>query len=192
MSFDGDDDPWVVLNDEKSVTMSGSTRDVHRARKYYSGKPLLWFERDGKEYVIRDQATVARAKSFFEPQRELGERQGALGEKQAKLGEKQAVLGAEMGRHGARTGTLAAQQASLAVAGKDGDGNLDQELEKLSGQMEALGKQMEELGRQQEALGRQQEELGRQQEKLAHEGEQKLKSLLDQALASGLAQEVEK
>lgn len=188
---DGEGDSWVLLHDEKSVSMSGSSSDVRDARKHYSGKPLLWFERNGKSYVVRDAATVARAQKLFEPQGELGERQGALGEKQGALGEQQGRLGAEMGRYGAQIGALAAQQAAAAVSGKEENEDLESQMEELSRKMEALGRQMEELGRQQEALGRQQEELGRQQEKLAHEGERQLKSLLDQAISGGLAQEVD-
>ncbi|HKH45688.1 MAG TPA: M56 family metallopeptidase [Thermoanaerobaculia bacterium] len=188
-----DDEHWVLVQSEDSVTMSGSSSDVRRAREHYSGKPILWFKRDGKSYVIRDEATVARVQSFFEPQSELGEHQGELGEQQGKLGDEQGKLGDEMGRYGDRMGELASKQAELAES-RDGDedDSLNAEMEELSAKMEALGKKMEALGRQQEELGRKQEELGRQQEKIAHEGERKLRSLLDQAIASGLAKEVSK
>ncbi|HYU34003.1 MAG TPA: M56 family metallopeptidase [Thermoanaerobaculia bacterium] len=193
MSFGEDGEPWVLVQDEKAVTMSGNTLDVHRAREHYSGKPILWFRRDGKSYLIRDEATVARAQALFEPQRKLGEQQGVLGDQQGKLGDQQGRLGGEMGRYGARIGALASQQAGRALSGRDRedhDENLDSQMKELSDKMEALGRQMEALGKQQEELGRQQEALGRQQEQLAHEGERQLKSLLDQALASGLAKQV--
>jgi len=53
-----------------------------------------------------------------------------------------------------------------------------------------MGKKQDELGRQQDALGKQQGELGKQQEKLGREAEVKLKSLLDDAIAKGLARQV--
>jgi bla regulator protein BlaR1 len=189
------EDSYVLLYDKDSAVMSGSTSDIRTAKKLRgdSDVPLLWFERNGKEYVIRDPATLAQARNLFKGQMELGEKQGDLGEQQGKLGGEQGKLGAEMGSYGARIGELAARQASLALAGKDDESeSLEAEMEELSEKMEALGRQMEALGEKQEVLGRQQEELGRQQEKLSHDAEQQLQALLDKAVASGLAKEADR
>ena len=192
MSFGDDDEPWVLLHDEKSVTMSGSGRDVRDARKHYSGKPLLWFERDGTTYVIKDQATVARAQALFEPQTKLGDQQSALGDRQSALGDQQSALGDRQSELGDRLSELGDRLSELAGSrsGESESRKIEGQMEELSRKMEELGRQQEELGRKQEALGRQQEEMGRQQEKMAQEGERQLKSLLDQAISSGLAQKV--
>jgi beta-lactamase regulating signal transducer with metallopeptidase domain len=192
MSFSDDGEPWVLLHDEKSVTMSGSGSDVRRARKYYSGKPLLWFERDGKSYVVHDQGTVARAQALFEPQTKLGDQQSGLGDHQSALGDQQSALGDRQSEIGDRMSALGDRLTDLAEtrSAEAERGKIEGQMEELGRKMEELGRQQEELGRKQEVLGRQQEELGRQQEKLAAEAERQLKSLLDQAVSSGLAKVV--
>ena len=60
----------IVSGKTDSLTMSGSTEDAHhveKLRKQISGD-FIWFQRDEKSYVIRDQATVDRAKKLWEPQ----------------------------------------------------------------------------------------------------------------------------
>jgi hypothetical protein len=182
------EDDYVLLSKDGSVTMSGSSDEVAHVRALAgpSGE-ALWFRRAGREYVVRDAALLGRAHELFAPQRKLGAEQGELGGRQGALGAKQGALGAKQGTLGAKLGGLAARQASASEA--DGE-KLEREQEEVSRQMEELGSQQEELGRQQEALGRQQEELGARQEKLGQEAEVKLKGLLDDALARGVAQEV--
>jgi bla regulator protein BlaR1 len=189
----GDGESYILLYDGGSVTMNGSTSDLRKVKQISGGKPLLWFERDGKSYVVQDAATLARIQELFEPQREMGEKQGALGEKQAKLGEQQARLGAQMGELGAQQASHGARMAAQAMnANNDAAvAKIEADMEARSDKMEALGRQMEELGEKQEALGRQQEELGRQQEKLGLNAERQLRTVIDQALANGLAQEVD-
>ena len=41
-----------------------------------TGRAVLWFVIDGKEYVVRDEATVERAHEIVEPMSRLGEEQG--------------------------------------------------------------------------------------------------------------------
>lgn len=192
MSFGDDGEHWVLLHGEKSVTMSGDTSDVRQARKHYSGKPLLWFERDGKSYVVHDQGTVARAQALFEPQTKLGDQQSALGDRQSALGDQQSALGDRQSELGDRLSELGDRLSDLAESrsGEAERQKIKGQMEELSRKMEELGRQQEELGRKQEALGRQQEELGRQQEKLGAEAERQLRSLLDQVVSSGLAKEV--
>ena len=50
---------------------------------------FIWFQRDEKSYVIRDQATIDRAKKLWAPQEELGKKQEELGKKQEALGKQQ-------------------------------------------------------------------------------------------------------
>ena len=46
---------FVFLSDETTTMSSGNRGDVERARSLRSGgEPILWFMRDGKEYVVRD------------------------------------------------------------------------------------------------------------------------------------------
>jgi bla regulator protein BlaR1 len=115
---------WALIEGDSSVWMHGSSSDHRRFRQLRSvdGGTVLWFRRDGAEYVVRDAETIARAKAILEPQRELGREQGQLGARQAELGARQAELGerqAELGRRqgelGMRQGELGAQQGALGA-----------------------------------------------------------------------------
>jgi bla regulator protein BlaR1 len=181
---------YVLLSGDNRTVMNGSMSDVRKAQELQHGdEPLLYFRRSGKEYVVRDAATVKAAQELFRAQSELGEKQGALGAQQGELGGRQGELGARQGALGAKQAALAAKQVRMEQDGKDADA-IDQEMEELNRQQEELGRQQEELGRQQEELGSRQEELGRQQERLGKEAEVKFRGLVDEALRTGKAQEL--
>ncbi|HEX7182196.1 MAG TPA: M56 family metallopeptidase [Thermoanaerobaculia bacterium] len=205
----GHGDSWIVMYGDNHHIMHGSTDDIRAAKKHRNGADIIWFERDGKTYVIRDAATVRAARDLFEPQSRLGEQQAELGEQQAKLGEQQAKLGAEQAKIGIRYAELGAKHAALSaelMRLEDQDRGteeieerqreLEEEQRKLENEIgdkqRELSAKQSELGRQQGELGRKQGELGRQQAKLAEEAEKKFDALLDRALANGLAQEVDR
>jgi len=210
-------DSYVLLGGDSHVTMSGDAASIERARKLQreaGGGDLLWVRRGGKEYVIRDAATLHEVREIFRPQEELGARQGKLGAqqgelgaRQGELGSRQGELGAQQGKLGAEQGRLAAEQAKLAAeeaaagdhqsAARDKrHDEFEKRQEELAGEMRRLGEQQRELGRQQRELGEpqrrlgdQQRDLGRQQRAAAREAETKLHALLDRAVARGIAQE---
>jgi beta-lactamase regulating signal transducer with metallopeptidase domain len=200
-SSDGGDS-YVLLYGNGSATMSGSMGTLEKVKRLRgdSKADILWFRRDGKEYVVRDAAVLKQAREIFKPQMELGAKQGELGARQGELGAKQGELGAKQGELGGRQGALGAEMAALAaerISRDDDAADLEQRERGLAARMEELSRKQEELGRQQEALGRQQEELGRHQEALGRQQEaagekaqQALRSLIDRALQSGAAQEV--
>ncbi len=157
-----------------SVTMSGSTDDLRRARALRAGREaLLYVRRGGVSYAIRDSGTLDRAAAIFAPQHALGERQAELGSQQAALGRRQAALGDEQGRIGRQQSGASPRRA---VA--------------LGRQQDELGRQQNILGEQQNALGRQQDSLGREQNRLAREADAQFDALLAEALRSGVAQRV--
>src|SRR4051794_32650109 len=90
-----DRDPWVVVRDENSVSMSGNTRDLERARSllHEIGPGYLWFRHDGKEYVVRDGEKLKEINDLADRQAELGAEQGRLGRVQGDLGRQQGQLG---------------------------------------------------------------------------------------------------
>jgi bla regulator protein BlaR1 len=206
-SDDEDQEPILFVHGDSTEVMGGSWDSMDRVktlRGKLGGGDLLWFRRGGKEYTVRDAATLKRVAEVLAPQEELGRQQGELGGRQGALGAKQGELGAQQGKLGAKQGELGAEQARLAqeesrraLEGEDRDGraereraHLEREMEELGKQQEELGRRQEELGRQQEALGQQQERLGKLQEEAAHKARAQLRTLIDQALASGTAQEV--
>lgn len=172
----GDGPSYVLLSPgSQSSTMSGSTDDLRRARALRSGREgLLYVRRDGAAFVIRDAATLRRAEAIFAPQKAMGARQAELGSRQAALGSRQAALGAQQARLGAQQAN--ASPGRQAVLGR---------------RQSELGRQQDALGRQQDALGRQQSALGREQDRLGREAQGQLRTLVAEAIRSGLARRVD-
>jgi hypothetical protein len=158
-----------------SISMSGSSDDLGRARALRVGnEALLYVRQGGAAYIIRDPATLRQARALFQPQEALGAQQAELGSRQAALGARQAALGAEQARLGAR-------QANATPS----------EQVELGRQQGEIGERQGELGRQQNALGEQQNALGREQNRLARIAEDQLQPLVADALRRGLAQRVD-
>jgi bla regulator protein blaR1 len=169
-------DAFVLLSaGSENIEMSGSMDDVRRARSLRAdGQALLYVRQGGSAYVIRDAATLRKAKSLFEPQETLGRRQAELGSRQAALGREQASLGG--------------RQAALSYRQV---GDSPREAEDRAHRQVALSEQQARLGTQQAALGHEQQELGRQQSDLGRAADKQMQILFAEALASGLAQRVD-
>ena len=200
----------IVTKDSNSVTMSGSSEDEEHAKALRSEIPgdFIWFERDEKPYIIRDQATVDRAKKLWEPEEELGKKQEELGKQLELLGQTQENLGKRMEEVRVKIPDLSAQMEKLEAEMKQlsaNGGTVEQigdlqseigELQSRIGEIQSdagrhqgeIGREQGELGRKQGELGRQQGELGRQQGELARQASREMKKLLDDAVARGLAQ----
>jgi beta-lactamase regulating signal transducer with metallopeptidase domain len=199
----------IVSGQSDSVTMSGSSEDVRHAqklKKQISGD-FIWFERDEKSYIIRDQATVERARKFWAPQEELGKKQEALGKQQEALGKQQEELGKKMEQVQVRVPDMTAELDRLKTklqklgpsASMEQLGDLQSEIGDLQSkigevqsqageQQSKLGEQMGALGEKQGKLSEQQGELGRQQGELAEQASRQMKQLLDEAIKNGTAQ----
>jgi bla regulator protein blaR1 len=199
----------IVYGGSDSVTMSGSAEDAEHAKALRSKIPgdFIWFERDEKSYIIRDQDTVDRAKKLWEPDKELGKKQEELGKQQELLGQTQANLGKRMEAVRVKIPDLSTQMEKLEAEMKQlsaNGGTVEQigelqsdiaELQSRVGELQSdagrrqgeIGREQGELGRKQGELGRQQGELGRQQAELARQASREMKKLLDDAVASGLA-----
>ncbi len=200
----------IVSGKTDSLTMSGSAEDarhVEKLRKQIPGD-FIWFQRDEKSYVIRDQATVDRAKKLWEPQEELGKKQEALGKQQEALGKQQQELGAKMQQIRVNVPDLNAdleklkaelKQLSSSGATVEQVGHIQSEIGELQSkignvqshagdQQGKLGEEMGALGEKQGKLGQQQGELGRQQGELAEQATRQMKQLLDDAITKGTAQ----
>jgi len=207
---DDDDNRFVIVSGKTdTLTMSGSSQDarhVERLRKQIPGD-FIWFQRDEKSYIIRDQATIDRARSFWAPQDELGKKQDALGKQQDALGKQQDAVGRRMEQvkvnvpdMSAALDKLKAELKALgATATQDQLGQIQSEIgdlqsrigdiQSLAGdQQSKVGEEMSALGEQQSKLGEQQEQLGRQQEELARQATQKMKQLFEEAIKNGKAQ----
>jgi beta-lactamase regulating signal transducer with metallopeptidase domain len=167
---------------------------------------FVWFRRDGKSYVIRDQAAIKRAKDFFagvdaldKKQEELGRQQEALGRQQEALGKKQEGIRIQIPDMTEDLRKLEAELKALGTIGSEEDlgriqekiGDLQSKLgdlqSKAGEEQGKLGEQQGKLGEQQGKLGEQQGELGRQEEQIFKRASRQMKSLIDDAVAHGLA-----
>jgi len=210
-SYGYDDEQRFVIVSGKtdSFTMSGTGEDarhVEKLRKQIPGD-FIWFRRDEKSYIIRDQATIDRARKLWAPQEELGKKQEALGKQQEELGKQQEELGKRMEQIHVNVPDMTAELDKLRAELKQLNSNatVEQvgqiqseigELQSKVGEIQSqagdrqgkLGEEMGTLGEKQGKLGEEQGELGNQQAKLAQEASRLMKQLLDEAIAKGIAQ----
>lgn len=207
--YDDEERFVIVSGNSDSVTMSGSSEDVRHAerlKKVITGD-FIWFQRDEKSYIIRDQATVDRARALWAPQEELGKKQEELGRQQEVLGKQQEALGKKMEEVRVEVPDMTAQLDKLraelkqlsAGATMEQVGNLQSEIGELQSkigeiqshagdQQSKLGEEMGALGEKQGKLGEEQGKLGEQQGELAEKAEREMKTILDEALKNGKAQ----
>ena len=208
--YDDDDERFIIVSGKSdSYTMSGSRQDIRHVERLKKGIPgaFIWFQRDEKSYIIRDQAIVDRARAFWAPQEELGKQQETLGKQQEELGKKQEALGKKMEEVRVNvpdmTAALDALKAKLQKLGPTATmeqvGDLQSEIGELQSkigeiqsrageQQGKLGEEQGKLGEEQGKLGEQQGELGRRQGELAREASIKMKALLDEAIKNGKAE----
>lgn len=184
-------DAYVLIEGD-DVTMAGHSDDIRTAQHLRQGNaPVLWVWKNGKQYVVRDAATVQRMKDAHAPVHALGEQQGQLGEQQGALGERQGELGSRQGELGVKMSEIAQHQAAAALRGDDTrDAANDRRMKALQDEQEALARQQEVLARQQEPLARQQEALARKQMAATDRLQRDVDRLLDEAIRSGKAQQL--
>jgi len=207
---------YVLFMDEDSTMMSGSSADRSRASSLRKGKEqMLWFRRDGQEYIVRDPAVLREVEEIYRPLREIGggqakigSKQAEIGSRQAEIGEQQAGIGAKQAEIGARQAKIGSRQAKFAVrqASKErGDRDeldkerreielemkeLEREMQELSGEMEAFNTPMDKLSEEMNVLSEEMNVLSRKMEEASAKAEAQMDTLLDRAISSGAATEV--
>ena len=203
MGDDQDDDDgshFAVIDRDKGFSYShnaswGKGGKADRIAKNIQGS-FIWFERDGKSYVITDPEIVAKAKTLFVAQGDIGQKQAALGKEQAELGRKQGLLAQLQAQAASQVQipdiskaiaevqrsvqTLSRESAQQSTEQKLNElearlGQMDEQLARMHEQLaqahEQAGRNADALGHQQDELGRQQDELGRRQDELGREQE---------------------
>jgi peptidoglycan hydrolase CwlO-like protein len=201
--FDDEQRFVIVSGKTDSLTMSGSAEDARHAEKLRKTIPgdFIWFQRDEKSYVIRDSATIDRARKLWAPQEELGKQQEALGKQQAELGARMEKVRVNVPDMTAELDKLRAEMKQLSSGSATAEqiGHIQSEIGELQSkigevqshagdQQGKLGEEMGALGEKQGKLGEQQGELGRKQGELAREASRQMKQLLDEAITKGTAQ----
>lgn len=127
---------------------------------------------------------------------DLASRQQDLAEKQARLAGKMAKAD-DAGRDAlARDMDLLSEQMDVLSRQMDRHANvMDQQsraMQRQSGKMEAVARDMEAAAKPMEAIGRDMEVLGNQIEREAGIADTRIRSLIDEAIARGLAQPVKR
>ncbi|HTX75195.1 MAG TPA: hypothetical protein VMD29_03240, partial [Terracidiphilus sp.] len=215
---DGNSYAYVTGEGDKGIHYSGNWYDgsrdeIEKARKVAHGD-FVWFERDGKSYVIDDAATLASLKPMQDQMDTLGKQQEDLGQQQEALGKQQEELGKKQEEARVPTPDVSKEMADLSAAiaklnQKKGGTVSQEDLADLQGKLAELegrlggiegeigakqgeiGRQQGELGRQQGELGRQQGQLGRQQGRIAREMDGKILTIIDESLKNGKARQVQ-
>jgi beta-lactamase regulating signal transducer with metallopeptidase domain len=217
---DGNSYAYVTGSGETSTHYSGEwfsgasyKEEIDKARKIAHGD-FLWFERDGKSYVIDDPSVLAQLKPMQDRMDDLGKQQEELGRQQEELGKQQEALGRlqeqasvptpdvsqelaklneAIARLNAKKGGTITQEELAEIQEKLGDlqgkiGDIEGRIGEKQGE---LGEKQGKLGEQQGRLGEQQGKLGTEQGRIAREMDGKVLTIIDESLKNGKARPVE-
>jgi beta-lactamase regulating signal transducer with metallopeptidase domain len=206
-----DEEGVLAINSEHSHIMfdSGNRLPSH------SGD-YIYFQHNGKTYLIQDPQIIAKAQALLEPMKQLREQQRVLGEQQRLLGAQQRVLGSkQQSIKIVETPEFKQQMAELQKTIKELDlprltAQIDQhalaelqshlgEIQSRVGELQSefgaqqgqIGEEQGKLGEQQGKLGEQQGRLGEQQRKIVEEVRRQLKPIVEQAIREGKGKALE-
>jgi beta-lactamase regulating signal transducer with metallopeptidase domain len=218
-SNDDDDDSFaVVQGNGNSVSMSGHGGSAFRkAREKYHNN-FIWFERDGKSYVITDPAVLAKGQQLFKGNPDLELQQAKLAKMQAELQLKMEKLdpekieinlnSPEFKEQMVKLEAELAQLQSIKIKEltekvteeklaeiQERIGNLQGHLGEIQGRIGEkqgeLGEKQGKLGEQMGKLGEEMGKIGEEQGRQAEEASKKMRSVIDQAFKDGKAKPVE-
>lgn len=191
------------------ITMQGTEDDLAKARALQQGdQPVLWIRRGNNAYVVRDRATVQRAKDTYAPMNEMARTQGEMAGRQGEVAGREGGLAARTAALATRRVELDQERMSinderlkLRIERRDSaeaagiaasfDGRLkgiDAQLADLDRQRGDVDREQSELNHRQAELSRQQAAISKQQSEVARKVNRQLDQLIDEALASGVAQ----
>jgi bla regulator protein BlaR1 len=208
---------FVFFASAEQTTMSGRSEDVEKARRLRTGgEPLLWFSKDGREYIVRDPSILAELQGLWgsvtvvgAEQSIVGSKQATIGARQAEIGSRQASVGAEQAVIGARQASIGARQAAVSVqelkavteaeraaaqrnrrAVEEEMRALDVEMQKLTEKMRSVDAPMRDLDDDMRVLDEEMRVLETKMREAEKKAEAAMRALIDRAIASGAAQQV--
>jgi beta-lactamase regulating signal transducer with metallopeptidase domain len=171
----------------------------------------IYFQHDGKPYLIQDPDVLAHAHVLLLPMEELARKERELGDRQALLGaqlrslsepRRTAKLKVETPDFKRQMAEIASEMKQMNLAempakiDHEALANLQShlgEIQALVGELQselgmqesAIGEQQDELGEQQGQLGEQQALLGEQRQKLLEDVQRQLRPLIEKAIREG-------
>jgi len=112
-SGDDDDNSFAIIQGNGHITMSGHKgKALEEAKRKYHDN-FIWFERDGKSYVITDPAILAQSKEMFRSDPRLEQMKSQLDSQQAVLNKQMAEMNAKMSLDQLETPEFKARMAQL-------------------------------------------------------------------------------
>jgi bla regulator protein BlaR1 len=188
-SQDGGASSYIFFSAGDSFALDASDQQIAQAQKIAgkSGGELLWIQRGGKTWVVRDAALLAQVHALVDPQLKHGNQQGDRGGSQGELADKQVELGTKNAELGEQVLALKAQ---VKAANGQKKADLQKKLQEVDKQQKEIGRQQAEIGKQQAEIGKQQAEVGKQQGEEAKRAKAGIEKIFNDGLHKGLAQEV--
>jgi beta-lactamase regulating signal transducer with metallopeptidase domain len=222
-AFAGQDgDPYAVIgSDGKVVAPHGRFRlddderqaDIDKARKQAHGT-FLWFQQDGKSYIVEDPNVVSQIEAMNKPMDDLQSQMRELSKQMREMGEQQREKARAMRDAAVQTPDLSKELAELkaaeaALQAKQGAtitqkelGDLQRDIGRIQGELGSMqgklaldqsgfGKAMGEFGEQQGKFGSQMGKLGAEMGRIARENQTKMNDIIKDSLSNGKARQVQ-
>jgi beta-lactamase regulating signal transducer with metallopeptidase domain len=176
----------------------------------------IYYQHNGKPFVIQDADTIAKARALLAPMQELSRKQRELGRQQAELGRRQHELGHQQQTAVKEVDSPEFKRDMAELQKALQEMNLEQLPEQINeralsqiqarlGQVQArvgrlqselgaeqgrFGEAQGRLGEEQGRLGEEQGRLGEQQRQVIEDARSQLKPLMEQAVKDGKARAI--
>jgi hypothetical protein len=199
----------AIVTDHSRMMFDSGNMLPHHSGDY------IYFQHDGKPYLIQDPEVIAHAQLLLAPMKDLREKQNELRQQQAMLRAQQHMLVAQRRVVKIDTPEFKRQMADLQNKIKemnlqDLSAQIDRnalaevqahlgEIQAAVGKMQAemfkqqfhFGAEQGEFGEQQGKLGEQQAQLAEQQRKIIEDVRLQLKPIIEQAIREGKGKALE-
>jgi beta-lactamase regulating signal transducer with metallopeptidase domain len=199
----------AIVTDHSRMMFDSGNMLPHQSGDY------IYFQHDGKPYLIQDPEVIAHAQQLLAPMKDLKEKQKELRQQQSMLGAQRHMLLAQQRVVKIDTPEFKRQMADLQNMIKqmnlqDLSAQIDRnalaevqahlgEIQAAVGRMQAemfkqqfhFGAEQGELGEQQGRLGEQQAQLAEQQRKIVEDVRRQLKPIVEQAIREGKGKALE-
>jgi hypothetical protein len=219
VSADEDGGDTVTDHDDAATDEEGvlAIHSGHSNMMFDNGNRLpsqsgdyIYFQHNGKPYLIQDPQIIAKTQALLEPMKQLRDQQRSLGEKERVLGMQQRMLSSQQRAIKlVESPEFKQQMVELQLKIKELDlprltaqideralaevqahlGEIQLRVGELQSQFGAqqgrFGEEQGKLGEEQGKLGEQQALIGEQQRKIIEEARRQLKPILEQAIREG-------
>ena len=220
--FGEDGDPYALIgSDGKVIAPHGwfsndaddRQAEIDKARKQAHGS-FLWFQHDGKSYIVEDSNIVSQIEAMNKPMDDLQSQMRDLGKQMRELGSQQREKARSMRDAAVQTPDLSKalaqlKEAEAALQAKQGAtitqkelGDLQREIGRIQGELgsvqgrlamdqSGIGKAMSEFGEQQGKIGSQMGKIGSEMGRVSRENQTKMNDIIKDSISNGKAKQVQ-